>query len=320
MSRRSFRPVAALGVAAFAIIAAVWMNAPRATAQSKPGAAPAGEWRAYGADNANTRYSALDQINAENFGKLEVAWRFKTDALGPRPEFNLQTTPLMVGGRLFATAGTRRAAIALDAGTGELLWTHSLNEGKRGEEAPRQLSGRGLVVLDRWQGRADRLRHARLSDDRARRENRRPYPGLRPERHRRPQAGHRSEAGRSGRNRAARDAGHCQERRDRRRRAPAGRVAARPGERQGLRPRLRRAHRQAPVDFPHDPPPGRVRQRHVAERFLVVYRQHRRLGADQRRRGARDWRTCRSRFRRATTTAVIVRATTCSPRAWSRSI
>ena len=145
MSRRSFRPVAALGVAAFAIIAAVWMNAPRATAQSKPGAAPAGEWRAYGADNANTRYSALDQINAENFGKLEVAWRFKTDALGPRPEFNLQTTPLMVGGRLFATAGTRRAAIALDAGTGELLWTHSLNEGKRGEEAPRQLSGRGLA-------------------------------------------------------------------------------------------------------------------------------------------------------------------------------
>ena len=124
----------------------------------------------------------------------------------------------------------------------------------------------------------------------------------------------------SGRNRAARDAGHCQGRRDRRRRAPARRVAARPGERQGLRPRLRRAHRQAPVDFPHDPAPGRVRQRHVAERFLVVYRQHRRLGADQRRRGARHGRTCRSRFRRATTTAVIGRATTCSPRAWSRSI
>jgi quinoprotein glucose dehydrogenase len=145
MSRRSFRPVAALGVAAFAIISAVWMNEPQATAQSKPGAVPAGEWRAYGADNANTRYSSLDQINAENFGKLEVAWRFKTDALGPRPEFNLQATPLMVGGRLFATAGTRRNAIALDAGTGELLWTHSLNEGKRGEEAPRQLSGRGLA-------------------------------------------------------------------------------------------------------------------------------------------------------------------------------
>jgi quinoprotein glucose dehydrogenase len=145
MSRRSFRPVAALGVAACAIITAVWMSAPRATAQSKPGAVPVGEWRSYGADIANTRYSALDQINADNFGKLEVAWRFKTDSLGPRPEFNLQATPLMVGGRVFTTAGTRRAAIALDAGTGELLWMHSLNEGKRGEEAPRQLSGRGLA-------------------------------------------------------------------------------------------------------------------------------------------------------------------------------
>src|SRR5581483_5384603 len=28
--------------------------------------------------------------------------------------------------------------------TGELLWMHSENEGKRGDAAPRQLSGRGL--------------------------------------------------------------------------------------------------------------------------------------------------------------------------------
>ena len=122
MSRTSLRPVAALGVAAAALVTTIWMNEPRATAQSKPASAgPAGEWRTYGADLANTRYSALDQINAENFDKLEVAWRFKTDGLGPRPEFNLQTTPLMVGGRLFATAGTRRAAIALDAGTGKRI-------------------------------------------------------------------------------------------------------------------------------------------------------------------------------------------------------
>ena len=57
-----------------------------------------GEWPTYGGDLASTRYSPLDQINAENFNKLEVAWRFKTDALGPRPEFNFQTTPLMVNG------------------------------------------------------------------------------------------------------------------------------------------------------------------------------------------------------------------------------
>ncbi len=104
-----------------------------------------GEWRTYGGDLRSTRYSPLDQINKDNFSSLEVAWRFKTDALGPRPEFNFQSTPLMVGGVLYTTGGTRRAVVALDAATGEMLWMYSLNEGKRGEAAPRQLSGRGLA-------------------------------------------------------------------------------------------------------------------------------------------------------------------------------
>jgi quinoprotein glucose dehydrogenase len=104
-----------------------------------------GEWRTYGGDLGHTRYAPLDQITAANFSTLEVAWRFKTDNLGPRPEFNFQSTPLMVGGRLYSTAGTRRAVVALDAATGELLWVHSQNEGPRGAAAPRQLSGRGLA-------------------------------------------------------------------------------------------------------------------------------------------------------------------------------
>jgi len=103
------------------------------------------EWPTYGADLANTRYRPLDQIDASNFGKLVVAWRFKTDNLGTRPENKLEGTPLMVGGVLYATAGTRRAAVALDAATGELLWMHSEHEGARAAAAPRQLSGRGLA-------------------------------------------------------------------------------------------------------------------------------------------------------------------------------
>src|SRR4029453_18727416 len=94
--------------------------------QSKP---KPGEWPTYGADLASTRYSPLDQINKDNFNKLEVAWRFKTDALGSRPEFQLQSTPLMVDGVVYSTAGTRRAVVALDAGTGELIWMHTENEG-----------------------------------------------------------------------------------------------------------------------------------------------------------------------------------------------
>src|SRR5207253_5814472 len=104
-----------------------------------------GEWPAYTADIRGSRYSPLDQINASNFSKLEIAWRFKTDNLGTRPEYKLEGTPLMVGGVLYATAGTRRSVVALDAGTGELLWVHGEHEGERGAAAPRQLSGRGLA-------------------------------------------------------------------------------------------------------------------------------------------------------------------------------
>ena len=108
-----------------------------------------GDWPAYTADIRGSRYSPLDQINATNFKKLEVAWRFKTDNLGTRPEFKLEGTPLVVKGVVYATAGTRRSVVALDAKTGELIWSHSMREGNRAAIAPRQLSGRGRVVLDR---------------------------------------------------------------------------------------------------------------------------------------------------------------------------
>src|SRR5712691_8659106 len=62
-----------------------------------------GEWPHYTADAKGTRYSPLDQINATNFKELEVAWRFKTDNLGTRPEYKLEGTPLMVNGILYAT-------------------------------------------------------------------------------------------------------------------------------------------------------------------------------------------------------------------------
>jgi quinoprotein glucose dehydrogenase len=103
-----------------------------------------GEWPHYTADLNGTRYSPLDQINASNFSKLEVAWRFKTDNLGTRPEYKLEGTPIMIKGVLYATAGTRRSVIAMDAKTGELRWVYNLREGQRAAIAPRQLSGRGL--------------------------------------------------------------------------------------------------------------------------------------------------------------------------------
>jgi len=106
---------------------------------------PDTEWRNYAGDLANTRYAPLEQINAANFNDLEVAWRFKTDNLGPHPEYIYEGTPLVIKGRLYVTAGSRRDAVCLDAATGELKWIHSLDEGERGRNAPRQYSGHGLA-------------------------------------------------------------------------------------------------------------------------------------------------------------------------------
>src|SRR5580704_17420449 len=114
-----------------------------------------GEWRTYGGDLGNSHHSPLDQINADNFGKLQVVWRFNTENLGPRPEYNFEGTPLMADGVVYSTAGTRRAVVALDGATGELLWVHGEHEGARGAASPRQLSGRGLAY---WtDGREERI-------------------------------------------------------------------------------------------------------------------------------------------------------------------
>ncbi|MBS1819115.1 MAG: PQQ-binding-like beta-propeller repeat protein [Acidobacteria bacterium] len=104
----------------------------------------AGDWPHYTGDIRGWKYSPLAQVDASNFSKLEVAWRFKTDVFGPRPEFKLEGTPLAINGVLYTTAGTRRAVIALDGRTGELMWSHSLREGTRAAVSPRQLSGRGV--------------------------------------------------------------------------------------------------------------------------------------------------------------------------------
>jgi quinoprotein glucose dehydrogenase len=152
MSRTVLRSVPALTLLA---AGAVWV-APRVAGQS--GSLPStksGDWTHYTADVRGSRYAPLDQITGANFGKLEVAWRFKTDNLGTRPEYKLEGTPLAVRGVVYATGGTRRSVVALDGTTGEIRWVYGLREGARAVAAPRQLSGRGLSY---WtDGREERI-------------------------------------------------------------------------------------------------------------------------------------------------------------------
>jgi len=138
------RSVRLLAVVAGLVCLCTGLSGQDRAGASRPPSTAGGDWPHYTADMRGTKYSPLDQINATNFGKLEVAWRFKTDILGPRPEYKLEGTPLAINGVLYTTGGTRRSVVALDGKTGELMWAHSLREGRRAGISPRQLSGRGL--------------------------------------------------------------------------------------------------------------------------------------------------------------------------------
>lgn len=116
-----------------------------------------GEWPVYGGDLASTRYSPLDQIDASNVADLRIAWRWSAANFGPGPEFNYRATPLMVDGVLYVTAGMRRTVAAIDASSGETLWTHRVDEGERGAIAPRVNSGRGVAWWETRGRAADRI-------------------------------------------------------------------------------------------------------------------------------------------------------------------
>src|SRR5689334_7502322 len=74
-----------------------------ASAQSRPAADDKeGIWTYYGGDARNWRYKPFDQINATNFSQLQVAWRFRTDNLGPNLDYRLGATPIMANGTVYA--------------------------------------------------------------------------------------------------------------------------------------------------------------------------------------------------------------------------
>jgi quinoprotein glucose dehydrogenase len=102
------------------------------------------EWVTYGGNLASHRYAPVDQIDKDNFGDLEIAWRLRTDFLGPRPDTLYSATPLYVDGLLYTTAGRRRAVVALDPASGEMIWMHGEQEGARGDSAARGGAGRGV--------------------------------------------------------------------------------------------------------------------------------------------------------------------------------
>jgi quinoprotein glucose dehydrogenase len=121
------------------------------TAPPEVQVSPPDQWTTYGGNLASQRYSALDQINKDNFKDLQIAWRLNTSFLGPRPDTLYSATPLYANGMLYTTAGLRRAVVALDPASGEMRWMHSEDEGARGNAGARQGAGRGVA----WWASAD---------------------------------------------------------------------------------------------------------------------------------------------------------------------
>jgi quinoprotein glucose dehydrogenase len=133
--------------------------------QAQRGATASGEWRFYGGDLGNTKYSPLDQINGTNFRQLQIAWRWRSadgflsmtvpgggelwanskfifDQLtkddpkrwreGAAPFVtNFKATPLMIGGRLYVNTPTSMGA-AIDARTGETVWIYNPKSYEKG--------------------------------------------------------------------------------------------------------------------------------------------------------------------------------------------
>ena len=274
-------------------------------------------------DIQGTRYSPLDQINASNFSKLEVAWRFKTDSLGPRPEYKLEGTPIMVKGVLYTTAGTRRSVVALDGKTGELIWAHSLREGKRAAIAPRQLSGRGVSY---WtDGRGDEriiyvttgYRLVALNAKTGAMISSFGTDGMVDLKvgvvygNGQPIDLETGEIGVHSTPTVVKDVvivgSSFRE----------GATVPTHNNTKGLVRAFDVAHRQAALDVQHHSAARRSRQRDLGEQFVGGQRQHRRVDADHGRRGARPGLPAGRDADRRTITAAIVPATTCSPKAWS---
>ncbi|MDE2654674.1 MAG: PQQ-binding-like beta-propeller repeat protein [Gemmatimonadota bacterium] len=114
-----------------------------ATAQQRQN--PDGEWRYQSADAWGTRYSPVNQVNAENFSDLEVAWVWRADNFGPGVDPQMKSTPTYIDGILYTVAGQRRTVAAIDPATGETIWTYREPHTTRWERSMRQNYGKGVA-------------------------------------------------------------------------------------------------------------------------------------------------------------------------------
>ncbi len=123
------------------------------TAQEKktaPGGTENGEWRVYGGDNANRKYSPLAQINKDNVKNLTIAWKWESPDLKLQAQnraltsYGYEATPLAIGPTLYISTSLSQVA-AINAATGETIWVHDPEAYKAGRPTNLGFVHRGLA-------------------------------------------------------------------------------------------------------------------------------------------------------------------------------
>lgn len=89
-------------------------------------------WSIYKADAKSTSFSPLDQINTENVSRLVPAWTLPlNDMKGDARPGSSECNPIVVDGVLYATSA-RHSVFAVNATTGEMIWTFDPFDGGEG--------------------------------------------------------------------------------------------------------------------------------------------------------------------------------------------
>jgi glucose dehydrogenase len=103
------------------------------------------EWLTLGSDYAHTRYLGVDEITPENFEELEEAWVWDGASFNAASG---RSTPSYVDGKIITVAGPRRYVIAIDAKSGETLWTYVEPKTARYEYSMRKDYGKGVTIAE----------------------------------------------------------------------------------------------------------------------------------------------------------------------------
>ncbi|HIA48544.1 MAG TPA: pyrroloquinoline quinone-dependent dehydrogenase [Candidatus Hydrogenedentes bacterium] len=108
-------------------------------------------WLSYGGDLGSTKYAPLSQIHRENVRDLKIAWTWESVDKRIQDEYEplaratyFECTPLMVDGVLYGSTSLGQA-FAIDAATGETIWSYSSEAFKAGRPPNLGYISRGVA-------------------------------------------------------------------------------------------------------------------------------------------------------------------------------